>query len=142
MTNEEKNPSTTTSTAKTNNDTTTSSSENHQKIANNEQSKAKNPHQLTASTTPSPPIIKINRSPTKTASSNDDTDDLKSRCSFFRRAIPVMPKSLAIACCIMNILFPGLGMSPFSAFSPLFLTDYSLKTSLLMIITIAYRLNG
>lgn len=125
MTNEEKNPSSTTTTAKTNNDTTTTSSENHQKIANNEQSnsiKAKHHQQLTASTatTPSPPIIKINRSPTKTASSNDDTDDLKSRCSFFRRAIPVMPKSLAIACCIMNILFPGLGMSPYSAFSPLF----------------------
>ena len=121
MTNEEKNPSsTTTTTAKTNNDTTTTSSENHQKIANNEQSnsiKAKHHQQLTATaTTPSPPIIKINRSPTKTASSNDDTDDLKSRCSFFRRAIPVMPKSLAIACCIMNILFPGLGMSPYSAF--------------------------
>ena len=28
---------------------------------------------------------------------------------FFRKAIPLMPQSLAIMCCIFNILFPGLG---------------------------------
>lgn len=46
----------------------------------------------------------------KTEKNNDDDDDdLKSRCGFFRKAIPIMPKSLAIVCCILNILFPGLG---------------------------------
>lgn len=28
---------------------------------------------------------------------------------FFRKAIPVMPKPLAIICCLLNIIFPGLG---------------------------------
>ena len=28
---------------------------------------------------------------------------------FFRKAIPLMPQSLAIMCCIFNILFPSLG---------------------------------
>ena len=28
---------------------------------------------------------------------------------FFRKAIPVMPRALAIICCIFNIFFPGLG---------------------------------
>ncbi|CAF0771115.1 unnamed protein product [Brachionus calyciflorus] len=46
--------------------------------------------------------------------SNDDV--VKS--GFFRRAIPIMPKYLAILCCILNILFPGLGtfISSFTIF--------------------------
>lgn len=56
------------------------------------------------------PASKSNRAPVK-KKSIDEEEDLKSRCSFFHNAIPIMPKSLAIACCIMNILFPGLGKS-------------------------------
>lgn len=51
---------------------------------------------------------KSNRTPVR-KKSEDEEDNLKSRCGFFRKAIPIMPKSLAIACCIMNIVFPGLG---------------------------------
>lgn len=31
------------------------------------------------------------------------------KTSFFHRSIPIMPKSLAIVCCILNIIIPGFG---------------------------------
>jgi hypothetical protein len=38
---------------------------------------------------------------------NDDENKLK---GFFMKAIPIMPKPLAIICLFFNILIPGLGM--------------------------------
>jgi hypothetical protein len=44
--------------------------------------------------------------------SDNESDDNEGNTpgGFFRKAIPIMPKKLAIMCCIFNILFPGLGI--------------------------------
>ena len=47
-----------------------------------------------------------NRIERKSSRSNES---LTSEQGFFRKALPVMPKPLAVVCCVFNILFPGLG---------------------------------
>lgn len=41
--------------------------------------------------------------------SNKDIDNKKGIQGFFHKAIPIMPKPLAITCCFLNIFVPGLG---------------------------------
>ena len=52
-----------------------------------------------------------NESASKTNNSKIEETSLDSgnKPGFFRKAIPVMPKPLAILCCLLNILIPGLG---------------------------------
>ena len=38
-----------------------------------------------------------------------EEDETDPKPGFFRRAIPIMPKPLAIVCCFLNILIPGIG---------------------------------
>lgn len=54
------------------------------------------------------------RKPSEASSS----DNSSSEQGFFRKAIPVMPRPLAVICCFINILLPGLGtfISSFSVF--------------------------
>ena len=40
----------------------------------------------------------------------EENDENKLK-GFFMKAIPIMPKPLAIICLLLNILIPGLGMS-------------------------------
>jgi hypothetical protein len=48
-----------------------------------------------------------NESASKT--NNSKIEETENKPGFFRKAIPVMPKPLAIICCLLNILVPGLG---------------------------------
>lgn len=48
---------------------------------------------------------KTNNSKHKQSRNSDET-----KPGFFRKAIPIMPKPLAVLCCIFNIFFPGLGI--------------------------------
>lgn len=41
--------------------------------------------------------------------SNEENEKNEVKSSFFHKAIPFMPKYLAIICCILNILIPGFG---------------------------------
>ena len=51
---------------------------------------------------------KKNKTP-KISKTGCDDDDLDTKQGCFRRAIPTMPKPMAIICCVMNILLPGTG---------------------------------
>lgn len=42
-------------------------------------------------------------------SNNYTEEDEVNKPGFFRKAIPIMPKPLAIICCLFNIIVPGFG---------------------------------
>jgi hypothetical protein len=70
-----------------------------------------NPHSNNSSNAPAKVT---NNGKTTPAAATTRKSSKTSRCSgsehgFFRKAMPVMPKPLAIICCLFNILFPGLG---------------------------------
>lgn len=45
----------------------------------------------------------------RTAYEDDDEDKNENKPGFFRKAIPIMPKPLAVVCCFLNIIIPGFG---------------------------------
>lgn len=51
----------------------------------------------------------INKNFSREKNSNDENQKEIVKTSFFHKAIPIMPKYLAIICCILNIVIPGLG---------------------------------